>query len=661
MVLPVRKLLLFIWLVTGSAVLSTQYYLPETAIAETLSASGIVTEFVPRPRFTLQTWSIPTALPIVEDVVAGDLNGDRCADLISKDGDGELRVFLSDCKSTFKEVTQPEPKRTFPKHLLASGYIDRDSCADLLASDSLEWVWLHSNCNGTFSNGATIAGQRFTNLRKLGLARVRYPMRGFYASDMESDYVDFSMISPPLGHMQKLHLPLLSDSRMMGTGDVDGDGLDELFIYSSKLYEFRALKTWDISPNHAAVPWRASFNSGFSWPEIYFGDFNGDGKNDVLARGSGIAGWWIAHSNGKTGLEEPVYIALSEIENAQFGVAGDFNGDGFTELLRCARSANPICQAAQAQTGAAVAGVTVTAGNGTSVQTDSNGAFAISFASGNPLVITPTKPGYQFSAAERTFRAFETKSFRSNFIAVSDEELRAQPGRTVHIVPVPPGPKVCVGYFPYAEGRETKWSPQERLCPSNFIWVATDDNFPNNRVPRKEFERGYCCPLPAEDILLPETVGAKQMCPDNTVVVGLTHENDCDTCKEELRCAPINQDRYTLGPQSEGVYYGQGASSRFSGRVIPTSEIPAAIRIGIARMHYDERDVDGCIGDPPASAYIGNSGHGRCDSHLFRQLRYSGRDGDPIAGTPVQMFPDCSTIADPYDPLTGCNAKHKGN
>ena len=37
----------------------------------------------------------------------------------------------------------------------------------------------------------------------------------------------------------------------------------------------------------------------------------------------------------------------------------------------------------------------------------------------------------------------------------------------------------------------------------------------------------------------------------------------------------------------------------------------------------------------------------------FRELRYKGIAGDPPAGTPVKMYPDCTRIANVFDPMSG--------
>src|SRR5262249_28000724 len=110
---------------------------------------------------------------------------------------------------------------------------------------------------------------------------------------------------------------------------------------------------------------------------------------------------------------------------------------------------------------------------------------------------------------------------------------------------------------------------------------------------------------------------------------------------------------YHLGPLTPGVYWGHGLSSHFQGNGMELFQIPLAIRYGISRQEYSRWSIDGCIGIPFGSLLVKKAA-GHCRDAGYRQLLYNGLPGDPPAGTPVTMFPDCKRMENIFDPTAGC-------
>ena len=107
---------------------------------------------------------------------------------------------------------------------------------------------------------------------------------------------------------------------MLGTGDFNGDGKDEiLFQNGTNFY------TTDINSNFASL---GGFGTG--WDVRAIGDFSGDGKDDLVLFHKDT-GSVVKLENGQTSS----YASLGQLDaNDWFIVgAGDYNGDGKDDLL----------------------------------------------------------------------------------------------------------------------------------------------------------------------------------------------------------------------------------------------------------------------------------------------------------------------------------------
>ena len=118
---------------------------------------------------------------------------------------------------------------------------------------------------------------------------------------------------------------------VVGTGDFNGDGRDDILWRNT---------------NGTVSDWLGQSNGGFiandvnaarfvptSWSVVGTGDFNGDGRDDILWRNSnGQLSDWLGQANGGFVLNDA--IALTQVDTA-WSVAGtgDFNGDGRDDIL----------------------------------------------------------------------------------------------------------------------------------------------------------------------------------------------------------------------------------------------------------------------------------------------------------------------------------------
>jgi len=138
------------------------------------------------------------------------------------------------------------------------------------------------------------------------------------------------------------------ESLYMSAADFDGDGRDEVHRTVNGTPAFSVLKlniAYDPVNRKPYLPGPISFTpvlmSGYptQWHRIYSGDFNGDGKKDVLTwTNYGGGRWEIGYAKGNNyevtqlgGLQQTIDPDLS-VEDYNYAVA-DFNGDGKDDIL----------------------------------------------------------------------------------------------------------------------------------------------------------------------------------------------------------------------------------------------------------------------------------------------------------------------------------------
>jgi len=120
-----------------------------------------------------------------------------------------------------------------------------------------------------------------------------------------------------------------------GTGDFNGDGKIDLLLYYNSTGGWRSIVALGKGDGTFAPPvaWSGSGNYG-GWNEGT-GDFNGDGKTDLLLYYNDSASWRsvVALANGDGIFAPPVaWSGLGNYNGWNEGT-GDFNGDGKIDLL----------------------------------------------------------------------------------------------------------------------------------------------------------------------------------------------------------------------------------------------------------------------------------------------------------------------------------------
>lgn len=143
---------------------------------------------------------------------------------------------------------------------------------------------------------------------------------------------------------------LIGEVKHFQAMDFDGDGKDELFTTttgsaSTRIYSFGL--TYDPTtktPAPGSLPKTLVANTSYptSNHRIYFGDFNGDGKRDVLTWGLGAPGggnWEIGYSESNNFFVDNISSSSLQSTDPDISITdnniyiGDFNGDGKDDIL----------------------------------------------------------------------------------------------------------------------------------------------------------------------------------------------------------------------------------------------------------------------------------------------------------------------------------------
>ena len=118
---------------------------------------------------------------------------------------------------------------------------------------------------------------------------------------------------------------------VVGTGDFNGDGRDDILWRNTDgtVSNWLGTASGGFTPNDA----NAARFVPTSWTVVGTGDFNGDGRDDILWRNSnGQVSDWLGQANGGFILNDA--NALTNVDTAWKVVGtGDFNGDGRDDIL----------------------------------------------------------------------------------------------------------------------------------------------------------------------------------------------------------------------------------------------------------------------------------------------------------------------------------------
>ncbi|KUG03324.1 hypothetical protein ASZ90_019287 [hydrocarbon metagenome] len=124
-------------------------------------------------------------------------------------------------------------------------------------------------------------------------------------------------------------------------GDFDGDGKDDILVWDT------GTGIWQValsdgrqflpSPGRGDFIWLEGWAVGSEWVPM-IGDFNGDGKSDIVAWNPDTGEWRVAMSNGSRfvpegGKPDAVWLGPWALGTEWKALVGDFNGDGCDDIV----------------------------------------------------------------------------------------------------------------------------------------------------------------------------------------------------------------------------------------------------------------------------------------------------------------------------------------
>lgn len=206
-------------------------------------------------------------------ITSGDFNGDGVADLAVTKGDATVAVFLGDSRGGFTALPS-----FIACQSIAGAVTGKIAAADVNGDNKVD---LAVACNLPAS-----PGNSFVN---------------FFQGNGDGTFVN------PFG------LPIGDSLGGIIAADINGDGIPEFILASNfglQIANFNLSFFRDIYPSGAVQ-------------DVAAGDFNGDGKTDLLAIGPGI----VLLGDGTGNFQTLVPFVGAG------GLTGDFNGDGLTDFL----------------------------------------------------------------------------------------------------------------------------------------------------------------------------------------------------------------------------------------------------------------------------------------------------------------------------------------
>jgi hypothetical protein len=267
----------------------------------------------------------------------GDFNGDHRDDILWRSDTGALSNWLGQANGGF--FINDANALSFVGgnywQIVGVGDFNGDARHDILwrNSDGMISNWLGTLAGGFVINDANAAYDLDAGWQVVGIGNFLTSQR------------DELLLRDAAGHLQLLGTTsaggfqavamspsnATTDWQVIGTADFNGDGLGDILwrrndgLFSNWLNVGGG--AWQ--PNDAA----AQAFVATEWDIVATGDFNGDGRDDILWRSSsGALSNWLARPDG--GFEGNDQNALVDVPIAwQVAGVGDFNGDGRDDIL----------------------------------------------------------------------------------------------------------------------------------------------------------------------------------------------------------------------------------------------------------------------------------------------------------------------------------------
>ena len=276
-------------------------------------------------------------LSLSQSNARGDFDNDGRSDVLWRKSDGTVTDWLGRADGSLFANSANFTASVPPSWKVAGvGDFDGDGRADILwrNSDGTVTNWLGSGNGGFTPNGA-----RFWQTIPTEWNIV---VTGDFNGDGRDDILwrsDSGTLTNWLGtatgafdaNGANFWTTIASAWKIVGVGDFNGDGRDDILWRNND----GTITNWLSNQNGSAAPnganlWAAVPND---WKVIGTGDFNGDGRTDILWRNNDgtVTDWLGTSAGGFTANSAAAYVSFGN--QWQIAGIGDYNGDGRDDIL----------------------------------------------------------------------------------------------------------------------------------------------------------------------------------------------------------------------------------------------------------------------------------------------------------------------------------------
>src|SRR5207244_129439 len=119
----------------------------------------------------------------------------------------------------------------------------------------------------------------------------------------------------------------------VNVGDFTGDGLTDItgrVLQTGRWWV--ALSNGSAASSFTSSPWGTALPTTVTWVDFKVGDFNGDGKDDIVGRVLQTGRWWVGLSTGSNSFNFTPWDLWSTAVSWTDAIVGDFNGDGKDDI-----------------------------------------------------------------------------------------------------------------------------------------------------------------------------------------------------------------------------------------------------------------------------------------------------------------------------------------
>ncbi|MGK6323766.1 FG-GAP-like repeat-containing protein [Sphingomonas sp. DT-51] len=267
-----------------------------------------------------------------------DFNGDGYSDILWRNDNGALSDWLGGQQGRFT-TNDAAAFTQVPTSWQVTG------TADLNGDGRDDMLW--RNSDGTLSNWLARADGGFTPNDANGFVRVGTDWQVVGTGDFDGDHRDDILwrhadgtisdwLSTAAGGYKANDAVALTDVSaswtVAGTGDFNGDGRDDILWRNAdgSLSDWLGRTDGGFTVNDAAAFSRA----GTDWTVVGTGDFDGDGRDDILWRNAdGSVSNWLGRADGGFTVNDAVALVPRALTGWSVAEIGDYSGDGHDDVL----------------------------------------------------------------------------------------------------------------------------------------------------------------------------------------------------------------------------------------------------------------------------------------------------------------------------------------